>query len=140
MSKARDTLDALSLTNAPDDGKQYVRKYDNWEEAPVTGYALLDFGTVTINNRYVQDNPFGNDTPALCLLEIFHNNKWSDPEWIWSAGGWGTAVQFVSGEGIVVVTGNRYIAYNSQESGGAHTGTFSLTSAPCRVHVWRLEG
>ena len=56
MSKARDTLDGLTRTNAPDDGHTHVRQYDQWQPAPLTGY--------------VQANPFGNNTPVICIAEV----------------------------------------------------------------------
>ena len=143
MSKARDTLDALSLTNAPDDGKQYVRQYDNWEEAPVTGYALLDFGTVAPNNRYVQVNPFGNNTPVICVAEVYYNSIWSQTGFIFNHGansGYGVQANYVAGEGLVIQTGSSNLIITSSKGGGAHNTSSVNVPSPCRVHVWRVEG
>ncbi|QPJ98881.1 hypothetical protein IDM36_13120 [Enterobacter mori] len=109
------------------------------------GYALVDFGTVGVNARYVQANPFGNSTPVICQVEIYFNGKWGAPGWV----GWyensimntyGLRGGMVLGEGLVVQTARSYLEAPSNNVGsllGIPSGV-STTSVPCRMHVWKL--
>ncbi|WP_067586384.1 phage tail protein [Endozoicomonas ascidiicola] len=126
------------------DGQYHVRKDGTWEVMPekTVDYALLDFGTVTNNNRYVQVNPFGNDTPVLCVAEVYHNSKWSQIGFIYSSSStksYGITASYISGEGVVIQTGDgRIMPSKAVHSGSGADFTTPVTSAPCRVHVWRV--
>ena len=100
---------------------------------------IVDFGTVATNNRYVIDNPFGNDKWEGCSAEaqIYLNNRWSRAGFVYSnpSGGYGTEGHS-NLEGIVVQTGSIRLYSASAEGGGGHGYTGgSGTSAPCRVIV-----
>ncbi len=104
------------------------------------GYALLDFGTVKSNNRYVKNNPFGNNTPVILKIELFAYDKWSSVGWIKNNGAFqGCNANYVEGEGIVVQTCISDVMTNSDYTGGGHGVDATLDSAPCRVHVWKLN-
>ena len=102
---------------------------------------------VTINTRYVLANPFGANVPVLGWVEIYYNNKWSKPGFVFdSNGGYGTAVNFVHGEGIVIQTGTfALLSTVSSYDGGGHGNTATMniasniTSAPCRVFIRRID-
>jgi len=108
------------------------------------GYALVDFGTVGVYARYVQANPFGNSTPVICQVEIYFNGKWGAPGWVsWYSNptmdAYGLRGGMVLGEGLVVQTARSYLedaSYNVGSLLGTVTG--SITSVPCRMHVWKL--
>lgn len=96
--------------------------------------------SITINSRYVIPNPFGNSTPVICWAEVFANGKWSRTGWIFEGGsGFGTSASYVQGEGIVVQTAKSYLMGWSVDAGGGHGATTTVTSAPCRVFVRKLE-
>ena len=130
------------IGDSPHDGQGYVRKDGAWVTEKIADYALLDFGTITKNNRYVQDNPFGNNTPVFCISEIYHNGKWANTNWAYSSAssnGFGALAHYVRNEGVVVQTGQgNVINTNANDSGAGHGHTSSASSAPCRVHVWRV--
>ncbi len=142
MSKARDTLDALTRTNAPDDGKTYVRQYDQWQQAPITGYALLDFGTIGLGTTYTRSNPFGT-APVIVMAEIAVNGTWLREYWIYvtGSGGYGYRCN-VDGDTIYLRTGIGYLSSTSTNIATPHVGITTATDdvkfASCRVHVWRL--
>ena len=96
--------------------------------------------TVTLKQRIVLENPFGNNTPVIVIAEIFANNKWASTNWAYdSAKGYGVNAGSVQGEGIVIQTGSsRIMTTASDTSGGGHGATDYVNIAPCRVHVWRL--
>ena len=94
---------------------------------------------IAINTRYVLPNPFGNNTPVICIAEVFVNNKWADSGFIYSGDGYGTMASFVQGEGIVVQTGGAAMSTVSKDSGSGHGTGLRTTSAPCRVFVRKLE-
>ncbi|WP_232486862.1 hypothetical protein [Pectobacterium parmentieri] len=101
-------------------------------------YALLDFGVVTRQSRYVLENPFGNNTPVIVRAEIRINNKWSYPGFIFSnSGGWGVEGTYVEGEGIIVQVGNASVSATSFHGGSGNPSNGDGISAPCRVHVWK---
>ena len=114
------------------------------EKTDTIGYVLIDFGTVNKNSRYVKPNPFGNDTPVICVVELLYNNKWFDPKWIYSSSGnvLGTSVSSVDGGEVVVQTAKNAISTSSPSlCGAAYPGGGTAaggSSAPCRVHVWRV--
>lgn len=98
---------------------------------------------ITNNSRYVLPNPFGNNTPVICWAEIFANGKWSRTGFVFTdsnVNGLGTDASYVQGEGIVVQTGGQALLARSPTSGSGHGITTStVTSAPCRVFVRKLE-
>ncbi|WP_347003924.1 phage tail fiber protein [Enterobacter roggenkampii] len=109
------------------------------------GYALVDFGTVGVNARYVQANPFGNSTPVICQVEIYFNGKWGAPGWL----GWydnptmntyGLSGGMVLGEGLVVQTARFSLEAPSNNTGSlvGTTAVIVTTVIPCRMHVWKL--
>lgn len=96
--------------------------------------------SITINSRYVIPNPFGNSTPVICWAEVFVNGKWSRTGWVFDNGnGFGTSASYVQGEGIVVQTAKTVLMGWSVDAGGGHGATTTVTSAPCRVFVRKLE-
>lgn len=94
---------------------------------------------VAITTRYVLPNPFGNNTPVICIAELFINNKWAEAGFVYSDEGYGTMASFVQGEGIVVQTGGGAVSTRSRHSGSGHGTTLVTASAPCRVFVRKLE-
>ncbi len=94
--------------------------------------------TTAVNSRYLLTNPFGINTPVRVTAEVFLNGVWSDTGFIFSGGGYGVAASYIQGEGIVVQTGRNAIEATSNNGGGGHGLTNSITSAPAfRVHVWK---
>jgi len=105
---------------------------------------IVDFGTVFKNNRYVIDNPFGNENYEGCIVrcEVFVGGIWSGTG-IGNDTGTGTTGYGAKGysnlAGIIVQTGANavYTASAYMIGGTGYTGT-QVTSAPCRVIVTKI--
>ena len=141
VTKTRQNLDVPKVGDSYLKSETYNQEQLN-SKIPKTNYALLNFGTVTNNTRYVKDNPFGNYTPVICYAEIYANNKWAGLDFVVFASGnvSGTIAHYVEGEGIIIQTGKTYVMGSySYETGSGHNWSGSVfRSALCRVHVWRL--
>ncbi len=101
---------------------------------------IVSLGTIYNNNRYVIDNPFGNENYEGCTVraEVYLNGLWSDTGFDGNAGtglkGYGTKAHS-NLEGIVVQTGNISLVVQSYLAGGGHGYTSTSTSALARVIV-----
>lgn len=106
------------------------------------GYTLLPQGTTGLNQRQVLVNPFGINTPVICIVEIKVGNVWQTPGWIFnpSLGSFGVAAAGLQGEGIIVQSGSYRLSAMPQSGGGSGGtgGSQELTSAPFRVHVFSV--
>jgi len=99
---------------------------------------IVDFGTVFSNNRYMLDNPFGNENYDGCIAEvqIFDEGKWKIPhEMILYTSSYyyrGVTVDLYA-DGIAVKTSVNGLAQ-------ASIGDFysNITTAPCRVIVTKI--
>lgn len=106
---------------------------------------IVDFGTVTINKRYVINNPFGNDkwTSCVTIPQLLHNGKWFQAGWFYTGSGY-YSTGVISGsmsEGIVVQTGGSLVSDGSVYEGNLYGGTGiepRLASAKCRVLVFYI--
>lgn len=97
---------------------------------------------ITINSRYVIPNPFGSGVPVLLVAEIFLGGAWCDPSFVLADGnvGYGVKATHKSDTGIIVQTGVGGLVVSGHQSGTGHTSIQgTITSAPCRVFVHRLE-
>lgn len=107
-------------------------------------YALVDFGTVERDKRYVKENPFGINTPVITVTEIFTQGVWTiSGHYTESNLRSFTSGGFVQGEGLVVQTGQQLVCLYGRVSGQISSSKGSpdrLTSAPCRVHIWAIKG
>ncbi|MBC3411272.1 hypothetical protein HU720_08140 [Pseudomonas sp. SWRI51] len=95
---------------------------------------------VAVNSRYEMANPFPGHE-VIVLAEIQIGGKWGDAGWFYSSpSGYGTRGSQLDLNTIVVQTGNARLGYNSNLIGDpfGQTNT-TLTSAPCRVKVWRAR-
>ena len=93
---------------------------------------------LAINTRYVLTNPFGANVPVLGWAEVYYNNRWSQTGYF---DGYGVALNYVQGEGIIIQTGaNALLTAKSSHAGGGHgmSGSTSITTAPCRVFIQKL--
>lgn len=97
---------------------------------------VINLGTIYNNNRYVVENPFGNEKYMDCdvRVEIFINNKWSGVQWIFESSSFGVAT-YSNKEGLVIQTGATYLTASSVVIGGGHGTTANASSAPARLIV-----
>lgn len=109
------------------------------------GYALLNVpGTPALGSRTVLVNPFGMNTPVICLTEIFHATlqKWVTTPNTYNASAdvsYGILSSYSEGEGIVVKCGNNSFVAASQRSLSSQDFTNNYTTpSPIRVHVWSI--
>lgn len=98
-------------------------------------------GSITNNTRYVIANPFGINTPVICKVEVFDNNRWAETGWIYSGSAYGAKANYVQGEGIVIQTGNGGVMAGASYAHGGGHGRNSSVYYPfrARVQVWRLK-
>lgn len=109
------------------------------------GYALLaPAGNITTSQRVVLGNPFGINVPVICYIEISFNSAWMTPGMIYSPsyGTLGITASYKGGEGIIVQAGNYRIGSDplsgGTNGGAAGTGLNNTTTAPYRVHVFKV--
>lgn len=132
-SKANATVKATCLVNTVGTG------------APHETVSSALPANIVNNSRYVLRNPFGNNTPVEVWAEVFWNNRWARTGGIYAihvstGGGYGTLASYVQGEGIVVQTGRNFVCTVAPDAMGGHGGTTgTITSAPCRVFVCRID-
>jgi hypothetical protein len=136
-------------------GEQYVRSryvaaWSDWRltitDATVGfAYAYPNGGTeaapatVTINSRYTVANPFPGHE-VIVQAEILIGGKWGDAGWFYSSGGYGTKGSQLDLNTLVVQTGATRVSYTSNASGDPFGQTATgLTSATCRLKVWRVH-
>lgn len=99
---------------------------------------------ITNNSTYTLPNPFGINTRADVVIEIWVNGRWAEPGWDGNSGTGGTAygadASYVQGVGIVVQTGVHGVAgASNQLGGGVANNTWGVVSAPCRVAIRKWE-
>lgn len=100
---------------------------------------------IATNMRYVLQNPFGINSRVQVVTELYLNGKWSVAGYDGNIGtglvSVGTVGAYVQGEGVIVQTGANGVASQSALLGGGHgiTSTTTITTAPCRVFVSKLE-
>ena len=110
------------------------------EDLPVD-YQLMDFGTVNINSRYVKEIPFNKSIPVIVKGEILISSIWSSTGFVMGTNaGYGCEASLIFNNKyqIAVQTGKNALTTQSIYAGGGHGTTSQPTSAPCRVHVWRV--
>lgn len=94
---------------------------------------------VTINNRYVEENPFPGYYVS-CIVEILLDGEWAEPFMSYVAsdnGGRGVTAGLV-GDNIIVQTGRNYLKMAGYDSGSLSMNGESVKNAPCRVIVYKL--
>lgn len=135
----RGTIDAAALAAAYADLKAELQNSFGFQVIYPNGGTAVAPANVSNNSRYVLPNPFPGYV-VLCLAEIKIGEKWGDAGWFYSSGGIGTKASQLDPDFLVVQTGATRIGYSSSASGDpfGHVNT-ALTTAPCRVKVWRFK-
>lgn len=139
-----DSID--TLTTQVEDLDTKVSGFTEWKDS--TRFTLIypNNGTkespanVAANTRYVMSNPFPND-PVIVLAEIYLNGVWGDSGWFWTQFGFGTkASHILETDQIIIQTGGNVGHNLSAYTGSPHGSTVNsgVTTAPCRVKVWRI--
>lgn len=95
--------------------------------------------TVSSNKKYTEENPFPG-YHIYCIPQIKWSNKWGGAPWIYdSSSSWGIrANQLLPDDKIVVRTGTSGVIAYSTSSGAPFENTSNISSAPCRVLVYKL--
>lgn len=106
-------------------------------------YALISPETnPALGSRTVFENPFGNNTPVICVCEIFHVTlqKWTTTPWIYSSpNSYGMISSYSQGEGIVMTCGKAAFVTISLNCGASQEFTTNYTTvSPVRIHVWKI--
>lgn len=95
--------------------------------------------SVSTNKRYVEENPFPGYY-VICHVQIKRNNLWGFPGWHTTAsyGRFVSAEQLLPDDKIIVQTGSNTISGERHLDGSPFNLTDTITSAPCRVLVYKL--
>ena len=136
------SIDALALATAIASGDAAL------EAKIVATNARIDYALISpktnpaLGSRTVFENPFGNNTPVICVCEIFHATlqKWTTTPWIYSGGNtYGMISSYSQGEGIVMTCGATSFVATSSNCGAsqAFAANYSTVS-PVRIHVWKI--
>lgn len=94
---------------------------------------------ITINERYIETNPFSG-YHVLCIPQILLNNEWAQPFMSYVSadnGGRGVTAGEVNNQ-IIIQTGRNYLKMAGYDSGSLNSSNESVTTAPCRVLVYKL--
>jgi hypothetical protein len=139
------------------DAAQLASDYANLAAALQTLDGQIDFtiiypnggsaaspANVTANSRYVDANPFAG-CQVICVVEIFSNNRWGEPGWYYSSGSSSAGVrasqyQNATDDLIVTQTALNWVTHNGSVAGSPFGENGQITSAPCRVKVWKVKG
>ena len=101
--------------------------------------------SIATNTRYITDNPFPG-FHVLTQIEILVGSVWSDPGWDGNTGSGGSTYGAISAQAfpadkVIVQTGVGGVMANSSLTGSGHGWTGgTVTTAPCRVKVWKVRG
>ena len=131
-----------ALDNLSADGENHFLGDNNFTIIYPNGGSEASPANVTINSRYVENNPFPGYR-VNCVAEIKLNNQWCDPGFIFSSsgnGGFGVkATHLMPDDNVIVQVGNVSVMALSIYSGnGFNHATAVITTAPCRVKVWKI--
>ena len=108
------------------------------------GYALLSPTTqISVPQRVVLDNPFGNNTPVLVQAELLSSTgKWFNTGWAYNGSNnesYGINASYSEGEGIVIQTGSVKLNTAAWNAGGGGAGPVAeLTTGNYRVRVTKV--
>lgn len=116
------------------------RVYDLYDDFTIiypNGGTAESPANITINSRYVMNNPFPG-YHVDCVVEVMVDGMWGTPNLIYESGMQGTCVAMLDDNEIVVKTGSTYIMGMPATAGTPFPSGGNLTSAPCRVKVWKI--
>ena len=123
------------------------RKYDARTDFTIiypNGGTAENPANVTINNRYVMSNPFPG-YHVHCVVEVYHKGLWCDPQWLdaytSNYNAYGVKASDMNDGTICVQTGETgVVSLTVRISGNGFygNGDSHLTSAPCRIKVWKI--
>lgn len=97
---------------------------------------------IGINKQITIDNPFGKNTPVLCILEIFAEGKWGRPGCYHSASGnYAASCECSLGTGLYISTGSSGLTAQIAAGTGLGISTSwatNIVSAPIRILVYKI--
>ncbi|WP_345993771.1 hypothetical protein [Sulfurimonas sp. HSL-1716] len=101
---------------------------------------ILDIGTISVNNTYYIDNPFGNDKYESCdvKLEIQIGGVWAEPGWTIDSGNNSRGAKaFSKADGIEVLTASYQLKGSTDNlyGHGFDSDVSTATSAAARIIV-----
>jgi len=141
----QDINDAMSASEVADALSQAILNMlsDRFTIIYPNGGSEPSPANITINQRYVMDNPFPGHYVA-CQVECFYNNMWGTIQFTQiyatsASNGVGTAVGQVD-DSIIIQTGNGGLFGTASGTGTLFGNTTTgINTAPCRVKVWRVD-
>lgn len=95
--------------------------------------------SIGINTQLLIDNPFGNDVPVLCIIEIFAEGKWGQTGCYTTSETYGVSCECSLGNGLFIGTGTGGLnATKSSGLGSSVNWTISNKIAPIRILVFKI--
>lgn len=136
-------LDAMTLATRIEQVNTDMLARDTATNARID-YALLSVASIAVNSRTVLANPFGNNTPVMCIAEIFHATlqTWIATNWVTNLtanSAYGLSAWYHEGEGIILRAGQAGFITGSGGSGSSIDPPANYaTASPARIHVWKV--
>jgi hypothetical protein len=133
-NKADRDLDNLSAA-----GEAKLNSLDNnFTIIYPNGGSAASPANITADTRYVESNPY----PGYyvdCIAEVYMLNQWVQLNWNVDAAKYGISCSQLNDGNIVILPGTLYsTAYNMTGCVLSPLPTTNITSAPCRVKVWKI--
>ena len=99
--------------------------------------------SIAVGSRYISQNPFPGFA-VICEVELLVSGVWETPRWYSNGqnGGSGTLASPRRGgstDEIITATGGVGVASGYQFGGGSYNSS-TLSTAQCRVKVWKVKG
>jgi microcystin-dependent protein len=128
------------LDNLSADGENHFLENDFTIIYP-NGGSEASPANVTTNSRYVETNPFPGYR-VFCVIELQINNEWGSAGDFHtnqgSGAGYGTGAWQLDDSSIIITTGTGGVVADRGHSGTPLNLLSLLTTAPCRVKVWKI--
>lgn len=129
-----------NLENKVNDLHNQVSDTNNFTIIYPNGGTKESPADVTLNKVYIENNPFSGYY-ADCKVQIYSSEKniWLEQPIWWSNGSYGVNAYLESStDKIYISTGNVALIYKYANGGSGITLSSNITTAPCRVLVYKL--
>lgn len=144
-ARGEDQLTPAAIGAAPAEGSEHYASKQEIVPKVDVGFAFVypnggtatEPATITTNQVYVFDNPFPGyyviATPEVYSTQLA---KWVSQSLWWSSGSYGMNV-VQDGNSLRLSTGSICLIYSAANGGSGFALSSNLTSAKCRVKVWK---
>lgn len=134
------SIDALALATAIAGGDAELLAKIIKTNARIDYSLISPSATISIGQRLVFANPYGNSVPVIVMAELLSGSTWINTGWLYhpSNGGYGLAASYSQGEGVVLQSGSYRLNTGGGNAGGGGGVVPELTTGTARIHVWKI--